>query len=294
MDGNAATPPTAEAGAVSAPEVVAAGTGPVRLTELVAYADDRGNRITYNGTLAKRIRIKFTGSNNTLVVDDAAAVLDSVFDFDCDNGLLRIGTTRKGGTPLRAHIRVGQDGQVLIGDNVSATTPCAMSAAEGAVITIGDDVMFASANAVRADDGHPIFDVRTGKRLNTSRPITIGNHVWLGKDAAVLGGVTIGDGSVIGYASVVTKNIPNNCIAAGVPAKVVRRDIAWERPHLTLTKPYYKNDSSTISRSPYWHLTADAGETPKAAPRLNATNVRRGLRRRAGRLKARLTTGRKG
>jgi tetrahydrodipicolinate N-succinyltransferase len=123
---------------------------------------------------------------------------------------------------------------------------------------------------VRADDGHPIFDVRTGLRVNPSRSITIGDHVWLGRFATVLGGVSIGEGTVIGYGSVVTRNIPNNCVAAGSPARVVRRDIAWERPHLSLVRPYYKPDASTIKRSTYWNLTK---EEPSSGGR------RRGLRR---------------
>jgi hypothetical protein len=49
-----------------------------------------------------------------------------------------------------------------------------MSATEGTTIVIGDDVMFASHNQVRADDAHPIFDVRTGQRVNVSKSIEIG------------------------------------------------------------------------------------------------------------------------
>ncbi len=255
--------------------------------QLEPYLDDRGNSIVYGGARKPECRVKFTGSNNRLEVADGAYLRDTVIDFDCDNGLVRIGANHRR-PPLRAHIRVGQDGKVLVGENVSATTPCAMSAAEGAVITVGEDVMFASDNALRADDGHPIFDVRTGKRVNTSRQITIGAHVWLGKAAAVLGGVTIGDGSVIGYGSVVTKDVPNNCVAAGVPARVVRRDIAWERPHLTLDKPYYKPDVSTVRKSPYWHLTATPGETPKKPFRYRPARVRAALLRRARRLRNRV------
>ena len=107
----------------------------------------------------------------------------------------------------------------------------------GDEITIGDDVMFASDVQVRCDDGHPIFDVPTGLRVNVSRSITIGAHVWLGLRSAVLGGVSIGAGTVVGLGSIVTKDLPNNVIAVGTPAKIVRRDIAWERPHLTLPRP---------------------------------------------------------
>jgi hypothetical protein len=132
-----------------------------------------------------------------------------------------------------------------------------ISACEGTTVRIGDDVMFASDNQVRADDGHPIFDVRSGKRVNTSRSIEIGDHVWLGRGATVLGGSRIGSGSVVGYGSIVTGKVPNNVVAAGSPARIVRRDTAWERPHLSLAPPFYKPDASTVEKTGYWNLTED-------------------------------------
>ncbi len=232
-----------------------------RVTKLAEYTDDRGNVIAYSGVIEQGVRIKFNGSNNRLVVADAARIGTLTVDFDCDNGYLEIGSSQ--GVPaFSASIRIGQDSKVLIGENVSTTTSCAMSATEGTTISIGNDVMIASDNQIRADDGHPIFDVRTGKRVNVSKSITIGNHVWLGKAAVVLGGATIGDGTVIGYGSIVTKRIPNNCVAAGIPARVVRRDTAWERPHLSLVEPYYKPDASTVKKTGYWALT-ERDEAPR-------------------------------
>jgi len=55
-----------------------------------------------------------------------------------------------------------------------------------------------------------------------TRPVTIGNNVWLGAGAIVLPGVTIGDGSVIGAGSVVTKDVPSNVLAFGAPCRVIR------------------------------------------------------------------------
>ena len=177
-------------------------------------------------------------------------------------------------------IRIGQDSTVVVGDNVSTTAACVMSATEGTTITIGDDVMFASENQVRADDGHSIFDVRSGKRVNPSRSIRIGSHVWLARGAVVLGGVSIGDGTVVGYGSLVTRNLPNNCVATGVPARVTRRDVAWERPHLSMAKPYYKPDASTVTRSTYWNLTESVDEERPRGTSL--ARVRRLVRRSAG------------
>jgi acetyltransferase-like isoleucine patch superfamily enzyme len=63
------------------------------------------------------------------------------------------------------------------------------------------------------------------KRINYARDINIGKHVWIGAYVNILKGVTIGDNSIIGIRSIVTKNIPQNCIALGVPAKVIRENV---------------------------------------------------------------------
>lgn len=247
----------------------------VNVTQLSNYSDPQGNEIRYSGVIDQNIRIKFTGSNNRVVISDGARIGRLMVDFDCDNGHFEVGSSR--GVPaFSGSIRVGQDSSVIIGNNVSTTEPVAMSATEGTSITIGDDVMIASDNQIRADDGHPIFDVRTGRRANVSRSITIGNHVWLARSAVVLGGATIGDGSVIGYGSIVTKRVPNNCIAVGVPARVSRRDIAWERPHLSMVKPFYKPDASTIRKSPHWALTEPEDQS---APRVLAARAEGAARR---------------
>ena len=68
---------------------------------------------------------------------------------------------------------------------------------------------------MRDENGNPI-------RLCYARPVTIGNNVWLGANAVICGGVTIGDGCVIGAGSVVTKDIPPMSFAAGNPCRVIR------------------------------------------------------------------------
>jgi acetyltransferase-like isoleucine patch superfamily enzyme len=235
------------------------------LTRLETYRDDRNNSIDFPGVVENNIKITFTGSNNRLSVDPerARGLRGLNLAFDCDNGLVEIQGSTRG---FSASIRIGQDSRVLIGRDVSSTNTVGMSATEGTTILIGDDVMFASDNQVRADDAHPIFDVRTGGRVNVSKSIEIGHHVWLGRAAAVLGGARIGDGTVIGYGSVVTGRIPNNCIAVGMPARVIRRDTVWERTHLSLRKPFYKPDPGPIKDSPYWRLTESDDEDEAPAP----------------------------
>lgn len=86
----------------------------------------------------------------------------------------------------------------------------------GRSVLIGPGVVLACA-------GHPIHpEQRCSSALETSEPITIEDGVWIGANSTVCGGVTIGEGSVIGAGSVVTSDIPNGVIAAGVPCKVLR------------------------------------------------------------------------
>lgn len=86
-------------------------------------------------------------------------------------------------------------------------------------IEIGDNCILAS-HIKLIDHDHDIKNRKSKGYI--SKEIKIGNNVWIGYNALVLKGVTIGDNSVIGAGSVVTKDIPENCIAAGNPAKVIR------------------------------------------------------------------------
>ena len=78
-------------------------------------------------------------------------------------------------------------------------------------------------NVVLATAGHPIAPQLRQKGLQCNQPIHIGKNCWLGSGVLVMPGVTIGDNSVIGAGSVVTKDIPANVVAVGNPCKVLRQ-----------------------------------------------------------------------
>ena len=89
-------------------------------------------------------------------------------------------------------------------------------------IYVGDKCMFAP-NVTIATAGHPIKPELREKAFQYNMPVHIGRNVWLGAGVIVLPGVNIGDNSVIGAGSVVTKDIPANVVAYGNPCRVVRK-----------------------------------------------------------------------
>lgn len=88
-------------------------------------------------------------------------------------------------------------------------------------ITIGDNVMIAP-NVILCSATHPISPNLREKGMEYNMPVKIGNRVWIGANVVVMPGVIIGDNSVIGAGSVVTKDIPANVVAFGNPCKVHR------------------------------------------------------------------------
>lgn len=90
-----------------------------------------------------------------------------------------------------AQVRIGS--HAFIGPNVSIFTAC-----------------------------HPLDAENRNRFVEWAEPVTIGNNVWIGGDSTILPGVTIGNNVVIGAGSVVTKNIPDNVVAAGNPARIIK------------------------------------------------------------------------
>ena len=99
--------------------------------------------------------------------------------------------------------------------------------AEGTKVKIGDNCLLAKGVRIRTSDQHFIYD-ENGFRINKAKDVCIENHVWLGASAIIMKGATIGEGSVIGMDSMVTKTIPPYSIAVGKPAKVIKSNINWE------------------------------------------------------------------
>ena len=143
---------------------------------------------------------------------------------------------------LTGKVHIAGEGEVVFGEGISmigTVVPIEFVTHNGARIVIGDRTFINYGSSITAYDlvsigrdcllGHYTLildnnehDLKQHNVLPPSAPVTIGDHVWICSRVLILPGVSIGDHSVIGAGSVVTKNIPPRCVAMGNPARVVR------------------------------------------------------------------------
>ena len=113
-------------------------------------------------------------------------------------------------------------GRLEIGDRTIFGHHCTLGVADSLVI--GPDCLIAEMVAIR-DHDHRFdgpLEVPIREQGVTSTPVRIGSNVWLAGKVTVLKGVTIGDNAIIGANAVVTRDIPTNAVAVGIPARVIR------------------------------------------------------------------------
>lgn len=154
-------------------------------------------------------------------------------------GNLRRGSRAE--TFLKLHdngvFRVKQRFQLFFGASVEVTKNACLTVGKGYLntgssimctqsITLGNGVFVARNVYITDSDHHALLDTE-GNPRNLPAPVRIGDHVWIGYGAVILKGVSIGDGAVIAAGSVVTRDIPARCLAAGVPARVIRENVIW-------------------------------------------------------------------
>ena len=175
------------------------------------------NKIIFNGRLNIRghLSINIRASNNTIIFDKNIFI----------NRNLNISIGPAGsGCP-------SYNNSVHIGDNCFFNGDCSLILAENNnAINIGENCLLAPGITFNTSDSHPVFSLKDGTRLNASKSINIGKHVWIGSNVHLLKGSGVGDDSVIGAHSVVTKYFNESNIAlGGNPSKVIKRDVDWRQ-----------------------------------------------------------------
>lgn len=165
----------------------------------------------------------------------------SIKDFSCEQGLridvpVRVGEG-KGALHIRENVGLGWANAPRLGDGTILLEPRSaeamieigagsrlsnnISIVAMAGIRIGERCLIGDSVSIYDCDFHELDPLRRMEG-GPVEPVSVGNNVWIGSRAIILRGVTIGDNSVIGAGSLVTRNVPPDCVAAGIPAKVIR------------------------------------------------------------------------
>lgn len=161
------------------------------------------NVISANHTLISNSTINIKGSNNELLVDENAKIRSVII-----------------------HIK-GNNCKVTIGKRTTFGGARIVNAGNNNLIQIGKDCLFSDNIEIWASDTHQIYN-SSNVIINKEQPIVIEDKVWIGSKVTILKGVHIKTGSVIGIASVVTKDIEPNTISVGNPARKVKNIIGWK------------------------------------------------------------------
>jgi len=142
---------------------------------------------------------------------------------------------------MEAPIHFAYGSNTYMGDHVYANFN--LTIVDDGECHIGSYVMFAP-NVVISTTGHPLHPSFRDKGAQFSLPVVIKDHVWIGSNVTIMPGVTIGENSVIGAGSVVTKDIPDNVVACGVPCRVMREiteeDKIYYRPGMKINEDWDK------------------------------------------------------
>jgi len=221
----------------------------------VCRVDDRGadNVISLWQTPSQQeSTITVEGNGNSIEFDPYALVEGCTIVVKGDGNQITVGSGRSTGLGIAL---TGNHNAVILGaqctffglgavcedsgnrievrEGTEFAGPTELAALEGTTIRVGSGCLFSGGIHVRTGDSHSLVDLN-GHRINPSRDIHVGDHVWLGRNVTLLKGSRVPDSSVVGTCAVVTKafEIPH-CVIAGNPARVVRENVDWRTERIS-------------------------------------------------------------
>lgn len=193
--------------------------------------DIRGenNTIECSGTSLESTHFEIWGNNNQIIIGANCQFNDVTFHVEGDDHLIQIGAevafSVAGSIWVEDH-----DGTLTIGDHSTFENVHLAVTEPDSTLSIGQDCMFSYDIDVRTGDSHSVIVDDDNKRSNYAQNISFGDHVWVASHCVILKGSMIGDNSIVGTRSVVTKSFPQSgLMLAGNPAKIIKKGINWKR-----------------------------------------------------------------
>ena len=191
--------------------------------ELLALENNK-----FFGKPAKLIKssITFNGENNILICEEGVILKKCHIRFNLNNSILYVASSNQ---EYKVNIHLNNNNTCVIGKNCYFNGKTKIFLSEEKNVIIGNNCLFSGGIYFRVADPHLIYSSESLKRINPTKSIYVGDHVWIGQDSLILKGCKIGSGSIIGAGSILSnKEVPSNTIFAGNPAKLIKKDIFWD------------------------------------------------------------------
>lgn len=162
------------------------------------------NIIEIQKSVLNNVTIYIRGNNNRISIDDNCIINNSVLWVENDKNQIEIArnTTVEG-----AHLGVAENEKKII---------------------LNENCMLSSGIYITTTDSHSILD-ENGQRINYGGNVVVEKNVWIGRNVTILKNVNIGEYAIVGANALVVKDLENNSLYVGVPAKKVRSNISWIR-----------------------------------------------------------------
>ena len=167
------------------------------------FISGNGNKLIANASEIINTSISISGKNNEIIFDNETKIRNC-------NIIIR-----------------GNGCKILIGKKTTFGGARIINVGTNGLIKIGNKCLFADNIEIWASDTHSIFD-SNNTMINPEKDIVINDNVWIGTHVKILKGVTIGQGCVVGIATLVTKDIPSNTLSVGNPNRVIKEGISWD------------------------------------------------------------------
>lgn len=213
--------------------------------ELTNVADN-----SFIGTLPSmnNCRIEFSGTGNVLFCEDGVMLSGGTIRFSGNNSLVIL---RKSRYYYKLDLTVYSNSVFFSGVDNYYNGALHAICSEGKYIILGDDCLFSFGIWIRTADPHLIYDAKTKKRINFSKDVLVGDHVWVGQDAMLLKGTMAGSGSIIGAKAVTSGCLFSNSSWGGVPARCIGEDLFWDRPSVHNYTEKDTKASATFTGKPF-------------------------------------------
>lgn len=212
------------------------------------------NKVYLNGKLLndytnlKQFKITINGNNNELILNDFDGSAIVYISIDGDNSKFSLGHSNIIKNDLSVNFWSTADQKVngsiieignnnfFNGSNIVLISPI------NTRLSIGNGNLFAGSINIWARNDHIIYDLKKSSRINNDKNIYIGDNNWIGQNVTFLPGGIINNNSVIGWGSLINKNIKkSNVLIAGIPAKIEKNKINWSRASLMKNVDFENN-----------------------------------------------------